>query len=336
MQICNDKSWASFLEACSKYSDINLKHLKKECSTFDELKNFDREYRKVPDKIKSKYEREELFTVSNNHDEYGDTLLHIVNFDETIKIDDSIYKQAFNHVDLLLEDVKCLVDRAKLLRDKIINLNMVGDILNQAYEQVLLLSNIECVFRNKFLKTSNSKVNFYHFVNYLIVESNEAITKLEKQLEENMNNDNIEKQNEEIEQNDTFPSPPPPPFFVFDTDEESEEFYEEAEKLTGLPIDVLKSMPKIKYDTLDDLCRKTGLSVREIQKQGGIIPVPKCKHSGPQKGMVLSDNPTTMGQIPSKPANTGTLVCNSCNTPNPYAEPNQPDGTYVCWECSNF
>lgn len=187
----------------------------------------------------------------------------------------------------------------------------------------------------------------FHIVN-LMMSTQQQNTKLLKESQElidkmstivnNSNDDPQISEEEEIDNSDTIPTPPY--FKVFDTDEDSDEFYEEASKITGMPIDQLKKMPKIKYDSLDDLCRKHGLSPKDIQEAGGIIPVPKCKNnnSSGQKGVIIGEqNPAITGQIPTKSHSNKSsgMNCNSCNEFNPYGEPNVGD-VYVCYSCKNY
>lgn len=37
--------------------------------------------------------------------------------------------------------------------------------------------------------------------------------------------------------------------------------------------------------------------------------------------------------VPYTPRASAPCVCARCNTANPHAEPNRPDGSYVCYEC---
>lgn len=35
----------------------------------------------------------------------------------------------------------------------------------------------------------------------------------------------------------------------------------------------------------------------------------------------------------TRPSHPNGCVCKKCNSGNPFAEPNQADGTYICFEC---
>ena len=41
-------------------------------------------------------------------------------------------------------------------------------------------------------------------------------------------------------------------------------------------------------------------------------------------------------EIPAKSKNKNGCICTECSELYPYAEPNQPDGTLICYSCRRF
>jgi hypothetical protein len=90
------------------------------------------------------------------------------------------------------------------------------------------------------------------------------------------------------------------------------------------------------FDTVDDFLIDYLLSEQEKNDKCSGSKVAKSCAGKPSTKQTSCDNPSKSCDPGPTKSNSDGLSCKNCGNFYPFSEPNQEDGTLICYSCRNF